>query len=99
VQLGNIWKNRNILTNTKMKESDLHSCGSLVTEYHQETTSALGGVSSTLPQKVLIIKWYHRTRNVDVLERARINQIGTSVGANRLRLLGNFSWIQESWIP
>ena len=34
---------------------------------------------------ILRIKWYHRTRNADVLERARINPMETFFGTTRLR--------------
>ena len=48
---------------------------------------------------ILRIKRYHRTRNADVLERARINPIETYVGANRLRWFGHVSRMPDTRMP
>ena len=51
------------------------------------------------PRRILRIKWFHQTRNVDVLERARINPIETCVGANRIRRFGHVSRMVSSRTP
>ena len=103
-QLSNIWKNRNIQTNTKIriyKASVLTILlyGSEVWNTTKKQLHRLEVFHQRCLRRILRIKWFHHTRNVDVLERARIDPIETYVGANRLRWFGHVSRMDSSRMP
>ena len=103
-QLSNIWKNRNIQTNTKIRiykaaVLTILLYGSEVWNTTKKQHHRLEVFHQRCLRRILRIRWYHRTRNVDVLERARINPIETIVGANRLRWFGHVSRMPESRTP
>ena len=103
-QLNNIWKNRNIQTNTKIRiykaaVLTILLYGSEVWNTTKKQHHRLEVFHQRCLRRILRIKWYHRTRNVDVLERARINPIETFVGANRLRWFGHVSRMPEHRTP
>lgn len=50
-------------------------------------------------RRILRIRWFHRVRNAEVLERARVNPIDTYIGANRLRWFGHVSRMPDSRLP
>ena len=103
-QMSNIWKNRNIQTNTKIriyKASVLTILlyGSEVWNTTKKQYHRLEVFHQRCLRRILRIKWFHHTRNIDVLERARINPIETYVGANRLRWFGHVSRMDSSRMP
>lgn len=103
-QLSNIWKNRNIQTNTKIRiykaaVLTILLYGSEVWNTTKKQHHRLEVFHQRCLRRILRIKWYHRTRNVDVLERARINPIETFVGANRLRWFGHVSRMPDDRMP
>ena len=88
--MSNIWKNRNIQTNTKIwiyKASVL-----TILLYGSE-------VWNTTKKQHHRLEVFHHTGNADVLERARINPIETYVGANRLRWFGHVFRMDSSRMP
>ena len=102
--LSNIWKNQNIQTNTKIriyKASVLSILlyGSEVWNTTKKQHHPLEVFHQRCLRRILRIKWFHHTKNVDVLERARINPIETYVGANRLRWFGHVSRMDSSRMP
>ena len=103
-QLSNIWKNRNIPTNTKIriyKASVLTILlyGSEVWNTTKKQHHRLEVFHQCCFRRILQIKCFHHTRNVDALERARINPIETYVGTNRLRWFGHISRMDSSRMP
>ena len=103
-QLSNIWKNRNIQTNTKIRiykaaVLTILLYGSEVWNTTKKQHHRLEVFHQRCLRRILRIKWYHRTRNVDVLERARINPIETFVGVNRLRWFGHVSRMPDDRMP
>ena len=103
-QLSNIWKNRNIQTNTKIRiykaaVLTILLYGSEVWNTTKKQHHRLEVFHQRCLRRILRIKWYHRTRNADVLERARINPIETYVGANRLRWFGHVSRMPDTRMP
>jgi hypothetical protein len=103
-QLVNIWKNRNIQTNTKIRIYKaavlaILLYGSEVWNITKKQQQRIEVFHQRCLRGILRIKWYHRTRNVDVLERARNSPIETFVGANRLRWFGHVSRMPESRTP
>ena len=103
-QLSNIWKNRNIQTNTKIRIYKasvltilLH--GSEVWNTTKKQHRRLEVFHQRCLRRILRIKWFHQTRKVDVLERAMINPIESYVGTNRLRLFGRISRMDSFRMP
>ena len=95
-QLSNIWKNRNIQTNTNIriyKASVLTILlyGNEVWNTTKKQHHRLEAFHQRCLRRIFRIKWFHYMRNVDVLERAKINPIETYVGANTLRWFGHVS--------
>ena len=103
-QLSNIRKNRNIQTNTNIRiykaaVLTILLYGSEVWNTTKKQHHRLEVFHQRCLRRILRIKWYHRTRNADVLERARINPIETYVGANRLRWFGHVSRMPDTRMP
>jgi hypothetical protein len=79
-QLSNIWKKRNVQTNTNIRiykaaVLTILLYGSEVWNITKKQQQRLEVFHQRCLIRILRINWYHRTRNVDVLERARINPI------------------------
>ena len=103
-QLSNIWKNRNIQTNTKIRiykaaVLTILLYGSEVWNTTKKQHHRLEVFHQRCLRRILRIKWYHRTRNDDVLGCARINPIKTYLGANRLRWFGQVSRMPDTLMP
>ena len=103
-QLSNIWKNRNIQTNTKIRiykaaVLTILLYGSEVWNTTKKQHHRLEVFHQRCLRRILRIKWYHGTRNDDVLGCARINPIETYVGANRLRWFGQVSRMPDTLMP
>lgn len=50
-------------------------------------------------RRILTIKWFNRVKNVDVLNRARINSIETFIAAMRLRWYGHVVRMPDERLP
>ena len=80
-QLSNIWKNRNIQTNTKILTILLYE--SEVWNTTQKHTHRFEVFHQHCLRKIYRIKWFHRISNEEVLGRARINPVERYISANR----------------
>lgn len=103
-QLSNIWKNRNILTNTKIRiyfaaVVTILLYGSEVWNTTKKQLHRFEVFHQRCLRRILRIKWFHRVSNAEVLERAKINPIETYIGANRLRWFGHVSRMPKERLP
>ena len=103
-QLSNIWKNRNILTNTKIRiyfaaVVTILLYGSEVWSTTKKQLHRFEVFHQRCLRRILRIRWFHKVRNVEVLKRAQINPIETYIGANRLRWFGHVSRMPDSRLP
>ncbi|KAL5261392.1 hypothetical protein ACHWQZ_G007182 [Mnemiopsis leidyi] len=103
-QLGNIWKNRNIQTSTKIRiyraaVLTVLLYGSEVWNTTKTQIHRLEVFHQRCLRKIFRITWKQRVKNVQVLERAQIQSIEVMVGANRLRWFGHVSRMPEERLP
>jgi len=103
-QLGSIWKNRNILNNTKIRIYKaavmtilLYGCEVWNTTKKQMKRFEV--FHQRCLRRILTIKWFNRVKNVDVLNRARINSIETFIAAMRLRWYGHVVRMPDERLP
>lgn len=103
-QLHCIWNNRNIRTPTKVRIYKsavltilLYGC-----EVWNTTDAQMKRFSAfhlKCLRRILRIKWFHRVRNEEVLNRARIKPVEAFIAASRLRWFGHVSRMTEERLP
>ncbi|KAL5246977.1 hypothetical protein ACHWQZ_G018993 [Mnemiopsis leidyi] len=103
-QLNNIWKNKNISINNKVR---IYVAGVItILTYGCEvwnTTQARSGRLETFHQyclrRILRVRWFHRVKNDDVLKRAEISTLSDIIATKRLRWFGHVSRMPEDRLP
>ncbi|KAL5248275.1 hypothetical protein ACHWQZ_G017455 [Mnemiopsis leidyi] len=103
-QLNNIWKNKNISINNKVR---IYVAGVItILTYGCEvwnTTQAQSGRLETFHQyclrRILRVRWFHRVKNDDVLKRAEISTLSDIIATKRLRWFGHVSRMPEDRLP
>ena len=103
-QLSNIWKNRNIQTNTKIRiyasaVLTILLYGSEVWNTTQKQIHRFEVFHQRCLRRILRVKWFHRISNEEVLERARINPVARYISANRLRWFGHVLRMPDTRLP
>lgn len=103
-QLSSIWKNRNILNNTKIRIYKaavmtilLYGCEVWNTTKAQMKRFEV--FHQRCLRRILRIKWFNRVSNVEILNRARINSIETYIAAMRLRWYGHVVRMPDERLP
>ena len=103
-QLSSIWKNRNILNNTKIRIYKaavmtilLYGCEVWNTTKAQMKRFEV--FHQRCLRRILRVKWFNRVSNVDILNRARINSIETFIAAMRLRWYGHVVRMPDERLP
>ena len=96
-QLDSIWKNRNILNNTKIRIYKaavmtilLYGCEVWNTTKKQMKRFEV--FHQRCLRRILTIKWFNRVKNADVLKRARINCIETYIAIAAMRHAATLVW-------
>ena len=103
-QLSSIWNNRNILNATKIRiykaaVTTILLYGCEVWNTTKKQMKRFEVFHQRCLRRILRIKWFHRVKNVDVLNRAGINSIETFIAAMRLRWYGHVTRMPEERLP
>jgi len=103
-QLNNIWKNRGIHLQTKMRiyKSAVLTIATYGCEVWNTTLTQNRRIESfhqSCLRRILKVRWFHRVRNVDVLAKARIKPIINFIAAKRLRWYGHVVRMPEGRMP
>ena len=103
-QLNNIWKNKNISINNKVR---IYIAAVLtILTYRceiwnttQVQTRRLESFHQYCLRRILRVRWFHRVRNEDVLRRASITALADIIATKRLRWFGHVSRMPEDRLP
>ena len=103
-QLNNIWKNRNISINNKVRiyvaaVLTILTYGCEVWNTTQIQNRRLETFHQYCLRRILRVRWFHRVRNEDILERASIAALADLVTTKRLRWFGHVSRMPEERLP
>ena len=103
-QLNNIWKNKNIGIPVKIRiyvaaVLTILTYGCEVWNTTQTQTRRLESFHQYCLRRILKVRWFHRVRNDDVLERASILSLEDIIGSKRLRWFGHVSRMPEERLP
>ena len=102
--LSRVWYNRNILTQTKIR---IYRAAVLtVLLYGSETWSTIKRHAHCVEvfhqrclRRIMRIKWFSKTSNEIVLQRAGIENIATFISRNKLRWFGHVARIPSERLP
>ena len=103
-QLNNVWKNRNISIKNKVRiyiaaVITILTYGCEVWNTTQIQTRRLETFHQYCLRRILRVRWFHRKRNEEVLERAAISTLADIVTTKRLRWFGHVSRMPEDRLP
>ena len=103
-QLNNIWKNQNISINNKVRiyiaaVLTILTYGCEVWNTTQIQNRRLESFHQYCLRRILRVRWFHRVRNEDVLERASISALTDIIATQRLRWFGHVSRMPEDRLP
>ena len=103
-QLNNIWKNKNIGVPVKVRiyvaaVLTILTYGCEVWNTTQTQIRRLESFHQYCLRRILKVKWFHKVRNEDVLERASIISLADIIGSKRLRWFGHVSRMPEQRLP
>ena len=103
-QLNNVWKNQNISINNKVRiyvaaVLTILTYGCEVWNTTQLQTRRLETFHQYCLRRILRVRWFHRKRNEEVLEKAAISTLADIVTTQRLRWFGHVSRMPEDRLP
>ena len=102
-QLNNVWKSKNISSN-KVKiyvaaVSTILTYGCEVWSTTQVQMGRLETFHHYCLRRILRVRWFHRVRNEEVLNRASVLPIKQIIGSKRLRWFGHVSRMADDRLP
>ena len=103
-QLNNVWKNRNISVNNKVRiyvaaVLTILSYGCEVWNTTQVQSRRLETFHQYCLRRILRVRWFHRVTNEDVLKRAGISALIDIIATKRLRWFGHVSRMPDDRLP
>ena len=103
-QLNNIWKNKNISINNKVRiyvaaVLTILTYGCEVWNTTQVQNRRLESFHQYCLRRILRVRWFHRVKNEDVLGRASISALTEIITTKRLRWFGHVSRMPEDRLP
>ena len=103
-QLNNVWKNQNISINNKVRiyvaaVLTILTYGCEIWNTTQIQNRRLETFHQYCLRRILRVRWFHRVKNEDVLERASISALTDIIVTKRLRWFGHVSRMPEDRLP
>jgi hypothetical protein len=102
-QLNNVWKNQNISINNKVRiyvaaVLTILTYGCEIWNITQIQNRRLGTVHQYCLRRILKVRWFHRVKNEDVLERASISALTDIIVTKRLRWFGHVQCLKIGFL-
>ena len=103
-QLNNVWKNKNISISNKVKiyvaaVLTILTYGCEVWSTTQVQMGRLETFHHYCLRRILRVRWFHRVRNEEVLNRASVLPIKQIIGSKRLQWFGHVSRMTDDPLP